>query len=310
MTSTGQILDPQAVAERLYAVAERALSMGLTSFPAFLEDYSRFVWVLRSSADDLAISNRRWREFRGGSTTRGGDTRGMFILYRNVLLASGVLEELRPADEQSRLCGHWRSHLPIPAGPDGADEAWRLVGLRLASRPADPFCADEVRRHVSRCRPHMPKGAGRHAELDMSARNRFQVAQLRVALAISVRRINPDHAIVSMWPDCDAIDSPDLALFPRGRRKPSALIKCGLGNASDDSADAFLEFIAGPSACGRYENTRLVFLSVYDPDPDLRGRCEAAGVEVVSVLLRRAPGDIPASASAKAAEDAFDRSNP
>ncbi len=310
MTSAGRTMDPQLVAERLCAVAERALSMGLMSFPAFFEDWSRFVWSLRSNADDLAISSRRWRGFRGGSSTRSGDTRGMFIPYRNVLLASGVLEELRPADEPSRLCGHWRSNLPVPSGSDGPDTAWRIVGSRLAARPTDPFCADEVRRHISQCRPHMPKGGGLVAALHRSPRNEFRVMQLRAALAISARRINPDHTIVSMWPDCDDIDSPDIALFPRGSRRPSALIKCGLGNASDDSADAFLEFVAGPSADGRYDNARLVFLSVYDPDPELRARCETAGVEVVSVLLRRAPGDIPASSEARVAEDVFDQSNP
>lgn len=286
-------------------MAERALSMGLTSFPPFLEDWSRFVWRLRSSADDVAISNRTWRGFRGGSSTRAGDTRGMFIPYRNVLLAAGVLEELRPADKECRLSGAWRSLLPVPSGPSGPDEAWRIVVEMLSSRTPDPFCADEVRRHISRCRPHMPEGGGAAAELDMSPRNRFRVEQLRVALAVSARRINPDHALVSMWPDVDRIDSADLALFPPRRRSPSALVKCGLGNAADDRADAFLKLVAG-----RYGDAQLVFLSVYDPDPELRRRCEAAGVDVVSVLLRRAPGDIPASAEAKMAEDAFDRSNP
>lgn len=295
------------MAERLYAVVERALSMGLTSFPPFLEDWSRFVWGLRSSADDLAIPNRAWRGFRGGSTTRAGDTRGMFIPYRNVLLAARVLEELRPADKESRLSGAWRSLLPVPAGPDGPDEAWRIVIDMLSNRTAYPFCADEVRRHVSRCVPYMPKGGGRSSEIEMSKRNMFRVEQLRAALVISAKRTNPDHTIVSMWPDADAdrIDSADLALFPPGRRRPSALVKCGLGNAADDRADAFLEFVAG-----RHGDAQLVFLSVYDPDPELRRRCEAAGVDVVSVLLRRAPGDIPASAEAKVAEDAFDQSNP
>ena len=304
MEGVGQTTEPHVVAERLYAVVEKALSMGLTSFPPFLEEYSRFVWGLQSSADDLAIPARVWRRFKGGSTTRVGDSRGMFIPYRNVLLATGVLEELRPPDEDSRLSGCWRSYLPVPAGSGGPDEVWRLVGIRLSERSADPFCGDEVRRHVSRCRPHMPEGGGQHAELDMSPRNKFQVAQLRVALAISARRINPDHTLVALWPNGDEIDSADLALFPRGRRKPSALIKCGLGNASDDRADAFIEFIAG-----KYENARIVFLSVYDPDPELRARCEAAGVEMVSMLSRRAPGDIPVVIEAKAAEDAFDRSS-
>lgn len=304
-------MNPQVVAERLYAVVERALSMGLTSFPLFFEEYSKFVWRLRSSADDLTISNRTWRGFPGGSTTRAGDTRGMFILYRNVLLAAGVLEELRPADEESRLCGCWKSNLPIPTGASGPDEAWRIVGIKLAERTTDPFCVDEVRRHVSRCTPYMPKGGGRHSELEMSKRNRFRVEQLRVALAISAKRANPDHTIVVGWPgDDDEIDSADVALFPRAQRQPSVLIKCGLGNASDDTADAFLELIAGPIAEGRYKNTRLMFLSVYSPASELRDRCEAAGVEVVSVLLRRAPDDIPAITDARATENTFDQSNP
>ena len=83
-----------------------------------------------------------------------------------------------------------------------------------------------------------------------------------------------------------------------------------MGNASDDTADAFLELIAGPVAEGKYKNTRLVFLSMYNPVSELRDRCEAAGVEVVSVMLRRAPDDISDSAEAKIAEDAFDQSNP
>lgn len=279
--------------------------MGLTSFPPFLEDWSRFVWRRRPGADDIAISNRTWRGFRGGSTTRAGDTRGMFIPYRNVLLAVGVLEELRPADKECRLSGAWRSLLPIPSGPSGPDEAWHIVAGMLSTRAPDPFCADEVRRHVSRCRPYMPEGGGMSPELHLSRRNRFRVEQLRVALAISARKVNPDHTLVSMWPDADRIDSADLVLFPPGRRRPSALIKCGLGNASDDIADAFLKLVAG-----KHGDAQLVFLSVYDPDPELRRRCEAAGVDVVSVLLRRAPADTPASADAKMAEDAFDRSNP
>lgn len=298
-------MNPQVVAESLYAVVERALSLGLTSFPPFFEDYSRFVWGLRSSADDLAISSRTWRGFTGGSSMRAGDKRGMFLQYRNVLLAAGVLEELRPADKECRLSGAWRSLLPVPAGSDGPDRVWRIISNMLSDRPPDPFSVDDVRRHVSRCRPHMPAGGGSAAELDMSPRNRFRVEQVRLAVAISARRVNPDHTLVSMWPDIDNIDSADLALFPPGRRRPSALIKCGLGSATDDRADAFLSFVAG-----KHGDAQLVFLSVYDPDPELRRRCETAGVEVVSVLLRRAPGDIPAAVEAKVAEDAFDQSNP
>jgi len=304
----GQTASPQVAAERLYAAVEMALSRGLTSFAPFLDAYSRFVWRFPDNADDLFIPNRVWRKFRGGSTMRDG--RGMFIPYRNVLLASGILEELRPADEESRLCGSWKSHLPVPEGPDAADETWRIVAARLSERPSDPFCVDAVRRHMSRCVPYMPGGGGKHAGLELSKRNRFRVDQLRIALAISANDTGPDHdhTIVSTWPgdDIDGIDSADLAIFSPGGRKPTALIKCGLGNADDDSADAFLSLIAGTELCRK---ARLVFLSVYDPDPKLRAKCEAAGVEVMSVLLRRAPEDIPAAAEARAAEEAFDRSN-
>ena len=147
--------------------------------------------------------------------------------------------------------------------------------------------------------------------METSKRHSVRGAQRRVGLAISAKRTNPDHTSVVGWPgDDDKIDSADLALFPCAQRRPSALIKCGLGNASDDTADAFLELIAGPVAEGKYKNTRLVFLSMYNPVSELRDRCEAAGVEVVSVMLRRAPDDISDSAEAKIAEDAFDQSNP
>jgi len=236
------------------------------------------------------------------------DGRSMFVPYRNVLLASRVLEELRPADEESRLCGAWRSHLPVPAGPDDADEAWRIVNARLSARQTDPFCVDSVRRHMSRCVPYMPAGGGSRAGLELSKRNRFRVDQLRLALAISAKGTNPNHVIVSTWPgdDIGGIDSADLAIFSPGSRKPMAIIKCGLGNADDDYADAFLSFVADTEMC---RNARLVFLSVYDLDPKLRAKCESAGVEVVSVLPRRTPDDIPASVEARAAEDMFDQSN-
>jgi len=298
---------PRATAERLFAVIERALSRGLMSFPAFLDEYSRFVWGLRSNANELAIPNRTWRRFTGGSTTRPGDRQSMFISYRNILLAAGVLEELRPADKECRFSGVWRSLLPVPAGPDGPDEAWRIVVELLSNRTPDPFCADEVRRHLTRCSLYMPAGGGRSSELHMSKRNRFRVEQMRTALFLSAKRANPEHTLVSMWPevDPDKIDSADLALFLPCSTRPAVMIKCGLGNASDDAADAFLKLVAV-----KYSSTRLIFLSLYEPDPELRSRCDAAGVDVVSILLRRVPRGIPANAEARAAEDAFDQLNP
>jgi len=302
----GQTASPQVVAERLYGAVDMALSRGLTAFPAFLDAYSRFVWKFADNADDLFIPNRVWRKFRGGSTIRDG--RGMFIPYRNVLLSFGILEELRPADEESRLCGAWRSHLPVPDGPDCADEAWRIVNKRISERPSDPFSVDMVRRHMSRCVPYMPPSGGKHDELNMSKRNRFRVNQLRIALAISAKEESLDHVIVSLWPgdDIDGIDSADLAIFSPGGNKPLAVIKCGLGNADDDAADAFVSLVATTEMC---RNARLVFLSVYDPVPSLRAKCESAGIEVVSVLSRRTPKDIPAAAEARDAESTFDQFN-
>jgi len=299
--------EPAVVAQRLLPALAHATAQGYRFFPEWFEDFTAYAWARRPHMHRLTVpvepaeGRGGWAKFRGGGTRLQGDGRKMYHVYRDILISMDVLSVVDPSDRSRRLSGRWSVNLPVPSGSHGHAEAWRIAREMLADAdPVGPVPLDEVRRHVGRCKSHVRRDPrqrpeGRHAELEHSPRNRHLLEQLRAAVLLAPAKINPHCLVVSRWPDGDEHDSADVAVFETAvAAEPVAIAKCGLGNAGDREMQELVELADTLSE----PVPRLLYFSLYEPEPGLLRAAEAAGagIEVLHVLPRRSAPASPRNA--------------
>jgi len=297
MPDAPQIHEPAVVAQKLYRAMACAAEAGyIRFFPDWFEDFTRYAWVRSAHMRRLSVpvepkeGNGGWAKFRGGSTRFRGDKAKAYRAYRDILLRIGVITVVDEPDAQRRLSGSWRVDLPVPFGGEaGRDEAWRIAREMLKSlEPSGVVPPDEVRKHFRRCRPHvrrgLRRGSGRHASLEHSPRNRHMLDQLRAAVLLAPVARDPKCLVVTRWPDGDECDA-DVAVFERpAASDPVAVVKCGPGNADDPELHDLVELAERlRDRCGTF-----IYFTLWEPAPEVLRAAEAAGIEVLYVLPRRA----------------------
>lgn len=302
---------PLAVATRLSAILVAAAKCGFASFPQWLEDFTRHCWAYPRIMDHLVMparGNRKrgtvgWMSFRGGSSRR--DRWRMYRHYVKLLEGVGLLEALSPPDEQAKRCGVWRVRIPVPEGPHGPGEAWRILREMAASaaRPEEAL-VDAVRRHAQKCTPHLrpsPKDARAWAAADHSPRNRHKLDQVRAGLFAAAVAADPRCVPVANWPDADPADSVDMAVFPWASKSLTTAVKCGIGLANDPEAVAFLHVLKSQES--KHPDAVFLYITLYDADPGLIAKLEAAGAKVATVSPKRVkPRRPPARIAAREGE--------
>jgi hypothetical protein len=295
--TTAERHPPLIVATKLIDVLAQAANRGFASFPRWLEAFTRHCWAHPGVMGHLAMparGNRRrgsvgWMSFPGGSSRQCGGRWRMYRHFTRLLEGAGLLEALSPPDGQAKRCGEWRVRILVPEGGHGPSETWRIL-RKMATGAARPEAAlmDVVRRHVGRCTPHLrprPKDARAWAEADHSPRNRHQLDQVRAILAAAALAADPRCTPVANWPDGDPADSVDMAVFPWASRSLATAVKCGLGHANDPEAAALLRVMGEQEP--KHPEATFLYITLWEADPGLAARLEAAGARVASVLPRR-----------------------
>jgi hypothetical protein len=288
---------PLVVATKLVDVLAAAANRGFASFPRWLEGFTRHCWAHPEVMGHLAMparGNRRrgtvgWMTFPGGSSRRDGDRWRMYRHFVRLLEGAGLLEELSPPDGQAKRCGEWRVLIPVPEVPHGPGETWRIL-RKMAVGAARPEAAlmDVIRRHAQRCTPHLrprPKDARVWASADHSPRNRHHLDQVRAILFAAALAADPRCTPIANWPDADPADSVDMAVFKWASRSLVMAVKCGLGLPDDPEAEALLHVLEsrGP----KHPEAVFLYVALWDADPSLVARLEAAGIRVAAALPKR-----------------------
>jgi hypothetical protein len=288
---------PLAVATKLMGVLTAAAKCGFASFPQWLEAFTRHCWKHPRIMGNLVMparGDRRrgtvgWMTFPGGSSRRDGDRWRMYRHYVGLLEGVGLLETLSPPDERAKRCGVWRVRVPVPEGPHGPGEAWRIV-REMAASAARPEAAlmEAVRKHAGKCTPHLrsrPKDARAWAAADHSPRNRHMLDQVRAGVLLAVRAADAKCTLVTNWPDADRADSVDVAVFRWASKSLAMAVNCGIGKADDPEAAALLHVLESQES--RHPDAEFLYITLWDPDLGLVAKLEDAGAKVATVYPKR-----------------------